>query len=124
MTGAGARRVRTLGALGLLSLALPASAAVTAAALARFALGRGNGTVAAEPRTILVSGGKMTKALQLARSFHRAGHRVVLIESRKYRMTGHRFSRSVDAFHTVPDPTDPGYTQALVDIVKNEGVVL
>ena len=49
-----------------------------------------------EPRTVLVSGGKMTKALQLARSFHRAGHRVVLVESRKYRFTGHRFSRAVD----------------------------
>ena len=45
---------------------------------------------------MLVSGGKMTKALQLARSFHRAGHRVMLVESRKYRFTGHRFSRAVD----------------------------
>ena len=36
---------------------------------------------AAAPGTILISGGKMTKALQLARSFHRAGHRVVLVES-------------------------------------------
>ena len=60
------------------------------------------------PRTVLISGGKMTKALQLARSFHSAGHRVVLVESAKYRFTGHRFSRAVDAFHCVPEPTAPG----------------
>lgn len=54
---------------------------------------------AGDGRTVLISGGKMTKALQLARAFHVAGHRVVLIESAKYRLTGHRFSRAVDAFH-------------------------
>ena len=64
----------------------------------------------------------MTKALQLARSFHRAGHRVVLVESRKYRFTGHRFSRAVAAFHTVPEPDAPGYAAALLAIVRHEGV--
>ena len=64
----------------------------------------------------------MTKALTLARAFHRAGHRVVLVESAKYRLTGHRFSRAVAAFHTVPAPTDPGYAQALLRIVRAEGV--
>jgi predicted ATP-grasp superfamily ATP-dependent carboligase len=64
----------------------------------------------------------MTKALQLARSFHRAGHRVVLVESAKYRFTGHRFSRAVDAFHTVPKPQAPRYVDALVAIVRREGV--
>ena len=49
----------------------------------------------------------MTKALQLARSFHRAGHRVVLVESAKYRLTGHRFSRAVDRFYTVPEAAGP-----------------
>ncbi len=58
-------------------------------------------------RTVLITGGKMTKALQLARSFHRAGHRVILTETAKYRFTGHRFSRAVDAFYCVPEPADP-----------------
>lgn len=31
----------------------------------------------------------MTKALQLARSFHQTGHRVVLIETHKYWLVGH-----------------------------------
>ena len=44
----------------------------------------------------------MTKALPLARSFHSAGHRVVLVEARKYRFTGHRFSRAVDALPLRP----------------------
>jgi carbamoylphosphate synthase large subunit len=114
---------RTLGAQALLAAALPANLAVTAAALARSAV---VGVPAREtperPRTVLVSGGKMTKALALARAFHAAGHRVVLVESARYRLTGHRFSRAVDAFHVVPAPEDSGYVDALVDVVRREGV--
>lgn len=73
-------------------------------------------------RTVLISGGKMTKALQLARSFHAAGHRVVLVESAKYRYTGHRLSRAVDAFHVVPEPSSPDFASALLDIVRREAV--
>lgn len=64
----------------------------------------------------------MTKALQLARSFHADGHRVVLVEQARYRFTGHRYSNAVDAFHVVPPPADPGYAQALLDIVRAENV--
>ena len=53
----------------------------------------------------------MTKALALARAFHRAGHRVVLVESPKYRWTGHRFSRAVDASTPCPSPDAPDYTR-------------
>ena len=113
---------RTLGALGLLLLALPFNLALTGLALLRGLFFREPLVTAERPRTVLVSGGKMTKALQLARSFHRAGHRVVLVETRKYRFTGHRFSRAVAAFHTVPEPDDPGYVPALVTIVRREGV--
>ncbi|MET0864373.1 MAG: ATP-grasp domain-containing protein, partial [Nakamurella sp.] len=76
----------------------------------------------AAAKTVMVSGGKMTKSLQLARSFHAAGHRVIMIESHKYRFTGHRFSRSVDKFYTVPKPQSPDYQQALLRIVRHEGV--
>ena len=62
-----------------------------------------------DPRTVLLTGGKMTKALVLARAFHAAGHRVVLADSARYRLTGHRFSRAVDRFHTLPTPDDAGY---------------
>jgi predicted ATP-grasp superfamily ATP-dependent carboligase len=113
--------LRSLAALGALAAVLPVNAAVTGLALA-------TGTVRRRPaapatgRTVLVSGGKMTKALQLCRSFHAAGHRVVLVESAKYRLTGHRFSRAVDAFHVVPDVGDEHYAQALLDVVEREDV--
>jgi hypothetical protein len=113
---------KTLGVLGLLLLALPLNLALTAVALLRSAFVKAPAAVAARPKTIMISGGKMTKALQLARSFHAAGHRVILIESAKYRFTGHRFSRAVDRFYTVPKPQSPGYADALLAIVGNEGV--
>ncbi|MCC5948822.1 MAG: hypothetical protein JJT89_10245 [Nitriliruptoraceae bacterium] len=114
---------RTAGTLGLLAAALPMNLALTGAALARTAL-RGTSPGASEmtPRTILISGGKMTKSLQLARSFHAAGHRVVLVETARYRLSGHRFSRAVDRFHVVPDASDPGYAAALLEIVRREQV--
>ena len=114
--------VRTLATLGLLTCALPFNAALTGIALARGRLNRSPRTVNPDARTILISGGKMTKALHLARAFHRAGHRVVLVETEKYRLTGHRFSRAVNRFHTVPNPDAPGYREALIEIILNEAV--
>ncbi|GAA4769821.1 ATP-grasp enzyme [Actinomycetospora chibensis] len=113
---------KTLGALALLTVPLPMTLAVTGAALVRSLLVPPRRTVADDPRTVLISGGKMTKALALARAFHAAGHRVVLVESARYRLTGHRFSRAVDAFHLVPEPGTPGYVDALRDVVVAEGV--
>ena len=111
---------RTLAALAGLSVVAPVNLAVVLAALATRK--RPPRKVTGAPRTILISGGKMTKALQLARSFHAAGHRVILVESSKYRLTGHRFSRAVDRFYVVPECADPGYAEALRDIVLSEGV--
>ncbi|MEO9138709.1 MAG: ATP-grasp enzyme, partial [Jatrophihabitans sp.] len=56
------------------------------------------------------------------RSFHRAGHRVILVEAAKYRLTGHRFSAAVDRFYTVPPPQSAEYAAALLEIVQREGV--
>ncbi|MEO3939007.1 hypothetical protein V3N99_19985 [Dermatophilaceae bacterium Soc4.6] len=119
--------LRTVGALGLLGLALPANVALTGVALLRKRIRTGGQQQSPSGhqtprRTVLVSGGKMTKALQLCRSFDAAGYRVVLVESTKYRLTGHRFSTSVSRFHTVPSPQDPRYPQALLDIVVSERV--
>lgn len=75
-------------------------------------------------KNILLTGGKMTKALQLARSFHAAGHTVFLVETPKYWLSGHRFSNAVKRFYTVPVPQhDPdGYCQGLLDIVQREQI--
>ncbi len=116
---------RTVATLLLLSAALPLNLAVTALALLRSAWAPAPVAPAPDPdgpRTVLLSGGKMTKALALARAFHRAGCRVILVESPTYRWTGHRFSRAVDRFYTVPAPQDAGYAAALVEIVRREHV--
>jgi len=114
--------LKTVAVLDLLLAALPFNLALTTVALLRLLVVPAPGQAVAHPKTILISGGKMTKALQLARSFHAAGHRVILAESSKYRFTGHRFSRAVDRFHTVPKPQSPDYTGALLTIVRDEGV--
>ncbi|MFM7371596.1 MAG: ATP-grasp enzyme, partial [Sphaerospermopsis kisseleviana] len=75
-------------------------------------------------KNILLTGGKMTKSLQLARSFHRAGHKVFMVETHKYWLSGHQYSKAVKKFLTVPAPEkDPeGYCQSLLDIVKREKI--
>jgi hypothetical protein len=113
---------RTLATIAALFATLPADLALVLVALARGSRSPSAAEQAHFRRTVLITGGKMTKALQLARSFHTAGHRVVLVESTKYRFTGHRFSRAVDAFHCVPDPSAPGYAEALLEIVRKEHV--
>ena len=105
----------------MLQVALPLNLAVTSVALLRAWLSPDR-PPATTGKTILISGGKMTKALTLARAFRRAGHRVILVESSKYRLTGHRFSRCVDRFYTVPKPQDEAYAHALLDIVRAESV--
>ena len=117
-------RVKTIATLILLLLVLPLNLTLTAIALLGAILTKPfqSRSIAANPQTILISGGKMTKALQLARSFHQAGHRVILVETHKYWLTGHRYSWAVDRFYTVPNPQTPEYPQALLDIVKQEGV--
>ncbi|MEQ3554415.1 ATP-grasp enzyme [Pseudonocardia nematodicida] len=128
-------RVRTATTLLALTAALPVSAALTGAAALIGAVRRrrsgpstsdpaGTGAPSPPPdrRTIMISGGKMTKALALARAFHRAGHRVVLVEQHRYRFSGHRFSRAVDAFHVVPAPDAPDYATRLAAVARAEGV--
>lgn len=112
----------TVGMLALLTALAPVNVAVTGVALLRSAVVRPPRAVATGRRTVLVSGGKMTKALELARAFHAAGHRVVLVEQAKYRFTGHRFSRAVATFRTVPKPDDPGYVDAVLAVIEAEGV--
>ena len=110
---------RTVAVLAALTATAPIDLLVVAASLVRRRPVRKR---QARPKTVLINGGKMTKALHLARAFHAAGHRVVLVESTKYRWTGHRFSRAVDAFHCVPESRDPGYAEALLEIARRERV--
>jgi predicted ATP-grasp superfamily ATP-dependent carboligase len=117
---------KTLGTLFLLFLVLPVNASIVLISLLWRIFNKpvGKQLKTTAPKNILISGGKMTKALQLARSFHAAGHRVVLVESHKYWLTGHQFSNCVDEFYTVnsPDKDPEIYIQQLLDIVKKEQI--
>ena len=117
-------RAKTTATLLVLLLALPFNLLLTLIALltARLANPFKSKVIASSPQTVLISGGKMTKALQLARSFKQAGHRVILIEARKYGLTGHQYSWAIDRFYTVPNPDHLDYPQALLDIVQREKV--
>lgn len=118
--------LKNIGTLALLLVAFPINCLVVLTALLLSWVGTPfrKKAVAENPKNILITGGKMTKALQLARSFHAAGHRAFLVETHKYWLSGHRFSNAVSGFYTVPAPEkDPdGYCQGLLDIVKRENI--
>ena len=119
--------LKNIATLGILLLVLPFNVllVILSLILQSFNIKNKNQySVVAEPKNILISGGKMTKALQIARSFHAAGHRVVLIETHKYWLSGHRFSNSVDKFYTtsVPQKNPQVYIQDLIDIIKKENI--
>ncbi|MBF1999339.1 MAG: ATP-grasp enzyme [Synechococcales cyanobacterium M58_A2018_015] len=116
--------LKTIGTLLLLLILLPINAALVLTAWIVSQITAPARAISDHPRTILLTGGKMTKALQLARSFYAAGHDVVLVETHKYWLSGHRFSRAVKRFYTVPAPElDPdAYSQALLTIVQREQV--
>lgn len=75
-------------------------------------------------RSVLISGGSTIQALHLARNFHSAGARVVVIEIENlFALT--RFSTAVSKFYTVPKPTSDqqqNYVRALCEIVDKEQI--
>ncbi|MGK7874821.1 MAG: ATP-grasp enzyme [Xenococcaceae cyanobacterium] len=118
--------LRNVGTLVLLMLAFPLNLTIVLTALIWnwISLPFNKRKPIENPQNILITGGKMTKALQLARSFYAAGHHVTLIETNKYWLSGHRFSKAVKKFYTVPAPEkDPdGYCQAILKIVRQEDI--
>ncbi|GAB4376202.1 MAG: ATP-grasp domain-containing protein [Elainellaceae cyanobacterium] len=121
--------LQNLGTLFLLAIAFPFNITVVFLSLAWSWLRRPwqqATTIADSPKTILIAGARMTKTLQLARSFHAAGHRVILIDTKKFWLSGNRFSNTVSEFYTVPDPRQDltGYTKTLQAIAKKEKVDL
>ena len=126
----GSTIVKSLATLTLLLFLLPFNLALILGAALKNTFRRegshGDGVFLGDRKRILITGAKMTKALQLARSFHRDGHEVYLVETHKYWLSGHRFSRAVKQFFTVPVPEkdSDGYCQALLEIVKRNNIDL
>lgn len=118
--------LQNLATLAVLTIAFPLNLLIVLTALLWRAVRPQSITPSPHPKRILLTGGKMTKALQLARSFHAAGHTVILVETEKYWLSGHRFSQAIERFYTVPTPQTnlEGYTQALLEIVKRERIDL
>ena len=117
--------VKSLGVLlGLGFFALPSLLLVLVAELRLLLLGRD--IPPSSGRTVLLTGGKMTKCLQLARMFHAMGDRVIVAETDLYRWCGCRFSQAVDQFVLLPAIEGDGgaYGQALVQIATTEKVDL
>ena len=129
-SGRGSAVIQNLGTLLLLLLLFPFNLAMVFLSLVRNIIaGRGDSRIAdtinpTDKKRVLITGAKMTKALQLARSFHRDGHEVYLVETYKYWLSGHRFSRAVKGFFTVPAPEKDrdGYCQGLLEIVKQNNI--
>jgi predicted ATP-grasp superfamily ATP-dependent carboligase len=118
--------LKNIGTLTLLLLVFPINSAIVLISLVAswIALPLRPRPATQQPKNILLTGGKMTKALQLARSFHQAGHRVFLVETHKYWLSGHRFSNAVRRLYTVPAPEKDadGYYQELLKIVQTEKI--
>ena len=76
--------------------------------------------------TILLTGGKMTKALQLARLLKRSGFKIILAEEKKYWASGHAWSNCIDSFYLLPSISEgyPAYEKTLLSIVEMERIDL
>lgn len=75
---------------------------------------------------ILLTGGKMTKTLHLARSLKISGYKIILAEDRKYWASGHAWSNCVDSFYLLPSISEgySNYEKTLLSIVKREQINL
>ena len=118
---------QNLGTLALLAIAFPFNCIVVFTSLLWNFLQRPKSKpIVFNPnaKNILIAGARMTKTLQLARSFHAAGHRVILIDIDKYWLSGNQYSNAVAGFYTVPDPNidKDSYIKALHAIAKTENI--
>ncbi|WP_168122855.1 ATP-grasp domain-containing protein [Paenibacillus sp. HB172176] len=77
---------------------------------------------AGEHATILLTGGRAPATLEMARAFHKEGHRVLVAESARHHLC--RVSKAVACSYHVPAPREnrSGYLDALESIAERESV--
>jgi predicted ATP-grasp superfamily ATP-dependent carboligase len=75
-------------------------------------------------KTLLLTLGRLPKALDFARAFHEAGWRVIVAEPFKAHLTGQ--SKSVAKSYVVPSPSEgkQGYLEGLARVIATESVDL
>jgi hypothetical protein len=73
-------------------------------------------------KTVIITGGKATKAYVVARHLKQQNCRVIMVETHKYWMVASRFSKHVDRFATVPIPEQDalGYYTAIKLLAEEE----
>lgn len=73
-------------------------------------------------KTILISGARAPIALEMARSFHKAGHRVIMIDC--LHLTIARWSNCVSKYYVIPSPRfdNIGFTSKIQEIIRTEKV--
>ena len=110
----------------LLASFLPISLLIYLGALFSRITSRTNSKMPTAGINILLTGGKMTKSLQLARLLNRAGHNVYLSETSKFRFTGHKFSSHIEKFFKLPNIIDgyDAYFKNVQRIVKRHQINL
>lgn len=114
-------RLKTLSFLLLFFVLLPITWLITAVTLAIHWMRRRTPVVNPHAKRILISGGGMTKALQLVRSLYSAGHQIFLTE--EYSYTAHRFSRCLTRFYLCANTKiHTPYIQSIIDIVRREKI--
>lgn len=105
----------------LFLLAFPITLTITLITLIIHIFIRQSPIVNPHAKRILISGGGMTKALQLARLFYTAGHYVILTD--EYSYATHRYSRCISRFYLCEDSDQSDkYIQSIVDIVQREQI--
>lgn len=74
------------------------------------------------PKTVLITFGRSFLALEAARQWNAAGHRVIVADS--ISMTISRFSNAVDKYYHIPSPRfeQTAYVESLSDIIIKEKV--
>ena len=117
-------RVSSLVLSVVLVLMAPLSIFFVFAALLFSFLNKSNKLPVTVNKRVLLTGGKMTKSLQLARLFCRAGYQVHLAETEKYSCSGHAYSNCVTSFHLLPNQEKgfDEYRKKIEEIVKREKV--
>ena len=117
-------RATSLTVLVVMVLLVPLSVFLMIFSIVSSRFARINELKSLSPKTVLITGGKMSKALQLARLLHKSGHKIILAETKKYWASGHAYSKAVSSYKLLPEQSHGyrEYSDTIAKIVEDESV--